>query len=195
MYYVEPPLADTFIITPLWTWIKSIGGSDIDEALDEIVKSINWNESIWCTILSRQPTGCYEYDQVEAVLNCYTQLAGNGTVPEYNPNHPEKNKILQTVADCSGQTTAVVQVVLDQLYYATKDGRIKTAIILYPKTAGKYEEQRSLPAKVVGGFGNAVADVTSTAKWILIAGAVGVVGYYGWQAYAASQITTKALKS
>lgn len=109
--------------------------NDFDLTVCEIWKSIGYN--------SGKFSNPYKVDDVERVLRSYYNLQlQNRSLPELDivvlskGTKEERNAqtlLINTVAENSAAEAGFVRQVLEQLFYGTKDGRIKSARMLYPR--------------------------------------------------------------
>lgn len=192
-YQSAQRLADIPVFSDLYYRATALVGYDFEQAVLEITDSLNYNSHWYCYPLFGQPAGCFELDQVKRIISCYTNLQYDGKIPVYNPNDSAKSGIIAAVAECSTEDPKAVELALDQLYWATSDGRIKSGKVLRPRDAQKWGEQQDQPAESVGGADTAFDSIWSTAKKVVIGVGVAVGVYFGAQAYAAYRTTKKVV--
>lgn len=187
-------LADIPVFSDMYYRAMSLVGYEFEQAVTEITDALNWNAHWYCYPLFGQPAGCFELDQVKRIISCYTNLQYDGEIPVYDPSATSKGMVIAAVAECSTEDAKGVEAALDQLFWGTVDGRIKTGKVLRPRDADKWQEQQDQPAKSVGSADAAFDDTVSTVKKVVIGVGVAAGVYFGAQAYAAYRTARKVVK-
>jgi len=126
-------------------WILgSVTGSTYDQAIDEIYKAVNYNafvnRNFWERLnpIKTIAGETYRKEQVENIINTYVNLIMSDiSLPEYdapNADSAEMAALIAQIAKISAETPELTKLCLNQLYWGTKDGRIKSSKILHPRT-------------------------------------------------------------
>lgn len=121
-------------------------------AISTIFNRINWNEIVWYNPLTYPAK--YRREQISDIINSYYNIVKNeAQYPIYNAGLVNKGDrdqwtLIFRVEKDSSQNNELVRKALDQLYYATKDGTIKTSKFLDPRTAEQGEKNRETPGEV-----------------------------------------------
>lgn len=178
LYLATHSLADA----PFEWFAKYLAGGDWERTVTEVHRRAS--QQLGCSIGQWLNGECLSFDAVDQVLRCYTNLATDGKIPEYErPEDRTKiNQILTAVTACSGASWERAHVCLYFLYDATLDGTIPTALVLRPKTSQKYEAQRQTPA-AVSSWDSGAGKLLTYAKWGLGLGVVGFVLYEANQTF------------
>lgn len=109
--------------------------SQYDQAIAEVYARVNYNDRYYL-----DPTGILEtwrLEWIRNIINAYVNvLNDNSKLPNYNPTYKDldsQQELIKNVVVASGQNTELVIKTLDQLYYGTMDGSIKSVSVLYPR--------------------------------------------------------------
>jgi hypothetical protein len=154
--------------------------NDHDTAICTIWKSIGFN--------SKKFTNPYNFNDIERIVASYYDLQlENRTLPELDiaklsgGSQAERNAqtlLINTVQQRAGAEAGLVRTVLEQLYYGTRDGRIKSARMLQPRL---YDARYGNPKN---------ESLTGTIEGYMKTGAIVVIGvgvcvgiYYAARAY------------
>lgn len=160
----------------IWGHITQKYNADYIESVRIIYQRVNYNISKWNSLPFIDTV---DFDQVDAVINAY----GNLAVSELNIEQwtPSKNKTsnqkntLSLVASASGISEIYTEMILDQLYWATKDGDLVRGNWIRPREFAEYKEYRKQNEATEG---NKWLETTfDWIKWILILGGIGVGAY------------------
>jgi hypothetical protein len=187
-------------------FLKWLYGSDFDQAVTIVHdRCIEKYGGWWCSILFARYS-CMPYDTTDSILKCYTNLASQGKIPEYDPHTTMevRQAIINPIQKCSGFSWELIHQALFELYTATKvDGAISNGAILYPHTTLQYAKERdaaNLPDSVPSSekdadkAGHALDDFLTYLKWGVIIGGSAVVMYYLWQFYETANLGKKLIE-
>jgi hypothetical protein len=148
---------DTF-----WSFLTGKYSKEWAEAIATVYERCDINASQW-NIISFVST--YRMQDVEAVMNCYGNLASTGKIPEYiDPDHDgsqtaNKRAIWKAVAKCAGQTEAFVRLVMYEFYYATQDRSIPNACFIQPMTCERSAASRQNPPPEGEGWASYASNI------------------------------------
>lgn len=165
-----------------------VGKSDHDKTICEIWKSLSSNSGQW--------TNPNELDDVERVVQAYYDLQlidrslpeldisklSSGTQDERNA----QTLLINTVKERSSAEAGFVRAVLEQLWYGTKDGRIKSARILQPR---KYDATLGNPKDEA--LGSTIEKYLKTGAMVVIGVGACVGLFYAARAFNLFSTATK----
>jgi len=189
---VVPPLEQDFWQQTLFFW-GVIANSYYERSVAHIVTALNWNDGIWNWV-----SGSIDWRDVATILNAYGNLVVDEKVKVYEKEQLSKSQlqdIISKVADASGYGKKLVERVLNQLYYYTKDETIKFDGLLRPSNNSLYLKNNSIPDEYKNSsksqdpdsnLFSAIGLPTWTGKAIVI------TAFVGLGAYALTQLNTSA---
>ncbi len=168
----------------LVSWVFGQLGHSYYQAIAEIASRINYNRGFKCypfqwDMLTK---ACFRNDEIEIVVNTYGNLALKKIIQEYSEkklSEAELNVIIQTVSEVSGKPLARVELILKNLFWATKDGSVKWDALLRPNTYQSYYEMRTVPEEWDKCFWDCKLKnaLFGSLKWIFIVGGIVGVAY------------------
>lgn len=162
--------------------------NDYDSTICEIWKSVGYNSGKW--------TNPYQLEDVERVVSTYYDLQlidrslaeldisklSSGTQDERNA----QILLINTVTERSSAEAGFVRAILEQLWYGTKDGRIKSARMLQPR---KYDASLGNPKDEA--LGNTVEKYLKTGVIVVIGVGACVGLFYAARAFNLFSTATK----
>ncbi len=152
-----------------------------EDAVYKVYQRVDYNE---CPTFLRWilPGECVDYESVFTILNVYVGLVEECSISNYHPQEPDAKSIIEKVALVSGYSPEFTKKVLDELYWGTYDGTIKSFDTLYPPSSESCA-LRKVPKNVdsirneIGSFFDTAWDIIF---WLLLLGVIGIAGYFAW---------------
>ena len=191
-----PPLEQGFWQQTLFLW-GVVANSYYERSVAHIVTALNWNDGLWNWV-----SGTIDWRDVATILNAYGNLVVDGKIQVYEKEQLSKQQlqnIIEKVAKGSGYGEKIVERVLNQLYYYTKDETIKFDGLLRPANFSIYLKNNVIPDHLKGSSKSQNPDdnlwtVLGLPSWFGYA--LGGVVVVGLGAYSLTQIntTSKILK-
>ncbi|HRP02931.1 MAG TPA: hypothetical protein PLE30_09830 [Candidatus Kapabacteria bacterium] len=117
--------------------------------------------------------------QVERVINAYQNIIlGNPQIEQwYPPDFKEKGQqsLFGLIQKASGVSAQYTKMIMDELYWAVKDGKIANVNWIRPREFEEYKEYRKQNTNTEG---HKILETSfDWIKWLLIIGSVGVGAY------------------
>jgi len=171
----------------VWGHITGKYNSSYINTVKTVYNRVNYNISKWNTIPFVETVS---YENVDEVINGYGNIVvSDETIEQWQPNRfnaVEQQRTYRLVQKASGVSAKYVKMILDELYWATKDGEVVENKWIRPREFKEYIEYRQQNKATKGNewFSNTI-DVT---KWLLILAGIGIAGYLLFNLYNASKI-------
>lgn len=162
-------------------------GNEWAQMIEKVTQRVAWNENIGETSNFVEATlkvlyppnwgSPVTYQEVEKTISAYINDFEQNDSPSYLPSKAD-DAYLSNMSKLSSVNKASVKKILDQLYFGTKDGSIKSDRFLYPANR-QYDKMKEIPDSadavknpLTGAF-NGLGWVLSNAGWILPTALIG----------------------
>lgn len=187
-----PPLEQGFWQQTLFLW-GVIANSYYEKSVAHIVTALNWNDGLWNWV-----SGSIDWRDVATILNAYGNLVVDKKIQVYEKEKLSKQQlqnIIDKVSEGSGYGKDLVERVLNQLYYYTKDETIKFDGLLRPANYSKYIKNNVIPDEVKASSKSQDPDANiftaiGLPKWT--GSALIVTAIVGLGVYTLTQVNTSA---